>query len=148
MKRFFTLEEAHGVLPKVEAALRRALTLKSQYSSAEAALQEFSRRITLSGGSLVNREQAVSLRSDLESAASLLKAALQEIQETGCQIKDLDVGLLDFPTLFRGEEVLLCWKLGEDRIEYWHGLSEGFAGRHKIDDDFLANHRGEETPLI
>ena len=58
-------------------------------------------------------------------------------------VKDLDVGLIDFPTLYRGEEVYLCWKLGETGIQYWHGIDEGFRGRKKIDRDFLDNHKGE-----
>jgi hypothetical protein len=55
-------------------------------------------------------------------------------------VKDLDTGLLDFPTLYQGREVYLCWRLGESQINYWHGVDEGFAGRKAIDDDFLANH--------
>ena len=57
---------------------------------------------------------------------------MEQVQSFGCLIKDLDVGLIDFPTLYRGEEVYLCWKLGEDGIEFWHGVSEGFRGRKKI----------------
>ena len=59
-------------------------------------------------------------------------------------VKDLDVGLVDFPTLFRGEEVYLCWRMDEDDIDYWHGVHEGFAGRRPIDQQFIDNHRGEE----
>ena len=78
-----------------------------------------------------------------DSSAAGLKETLEKIQEYGCVVKDLDIGLLDFPTLYRGEEVYLCWKLGEKGIGYWHGVHEGFRGRKAIDSEFLANHRGE-----
>ena len=58
-------------------------------------------------------------------------------------VKDLDSGLIDFPTLFRGDEVYLCWKLGESGIGFWHKIEDGFPGRKPIDQDFKDNHRGE-----
>ncbi len=56
-------------------------------------------------------------------------------------MKDLDIGLVDFPTLFQGEEVYLCWKLGEAGIRFWHGIDEGFRGRKPIDAEFLEHHQ-------
>jgi hypothetical protein len=63
----------------------------------------------------------------------------------GVLVKDLDTGLVDFPTLFRGVEVYLCWKLGENGIEFWHGVEEGFRGRKSIDQDFLDHHEGDRS---
>ena len=63
-----------------------------------------------------------------------------QISSNDDDIKDLEIGLIDFPTLFRGQEVYLCWKLGEDKIRFWHGIHEGFRGRKAIDQDFLDNH--------
>lgn len=60
----------------------------------------------------------------------------------GCEIKDLNSGVLDFRTLYKGEEVYLCWELGESGISHWHGLQEGFAGRKPVDEEFRRNHRG------
>ena len=71
------------------------------------------------------------------------RALVERIQEMGCVIKDLDIGLVDFPTLFRGEEVYLCWKMDEPGIGFWHGVHEGFAGRKPIDQDFLEHHQGD-----
>ena len=59
---------------------------------------------------------------------------MNKIQETGCVVKDLDEGLVDFPSLIEGEEVYLCWKLGEEHIDFWHGVDEGFAGRKPLDE--------------
>ena len=65
-----------------------------------------------------------------------LKQAIEKVHEFGCVVKDLDIGLIDFPTLFQGEEVYLCWKLGEAGIRFWHGVNEGFRGRKPIDAGF------------
>jgi hypothetical protein len=68
---------------------------------------------------------------------------VEKIHETGCIVKDLDKGLVDFPTLFRGEEVYLCWKMDEPAIEFWHRIEDGFAGRTAIDQEFRDNHKGD-----
>ena len=82
-------------------------------------------------------------RERREGAAERLQSILEAVQEHGCLVKDLDTGLLDFPTLYRGSEVYLCWRLGETRIEFWHAIEDGFRGRKPIDEQFLANHTGE-----
>ena len=95
------------------------------------------------GGVQVDRGQVVEQKKSREEAALALKAAIERLQEFGCLVKDLDIGLIDFPTLFHGEEVYLCWKLGESGIRFWHGVDEGFRGRKPIDAAFLEQHRGE-----
>ena len=92
---------------------------------------------------LVDRTQAIATRTRRDETAAQLRNAIEQIQEIGCVVKDLDIGLIDFPTVFRGREVYLCWKLGEGAIEYWHGVDEGFRGRKAIDRDFLDHHRGD-----
>jgi hypothetical protein len=87
--------------------------------------------------------KVLSLRARKDQAAAGLKARFDEIAEIGCLVKDLDVGLIDFPTLYNGTEVYLCWRFGEDRIEFWHGIDEGFRGRKTIDEEFRQKHRGE-----
>jgi hypothetical protein len=73
------------------------------------------------------------LRFEHDKLAESLKASLERIQSTGCLIKDLDTGLLDFPAIINNEEVYLCWRLGEERIRFWHRQNEGFAGRKPLD---------------
>jgi hypothetical protein len=90
----------------------------------------------------IDHHQLLMTKARREASAAQFKAAIERIQELGCQVKDLDTGLVDFPTLFRGVEVLLCWRLGERGIHFWHGVDEGFRGRKRIDRDFLENHRG------
>jgi hypothetical protein len=70
------------------------------------------------------------------------KDALAEIDSIGVQVKDIDIGLLDFPCEVEGQIILLCWKMGETSITYWHGTEEGFAGRKPIDERIT---RGRKT---
>ncbi len=123
--------------------LEEALNLKAEYASAEEELQEFAQRVTVLGGSRVDRGRHLALRARRDGAAARLRETIEAVQSTGCLIKDLDLGLLDFPALYRGQEVYLCWRLGEPAIGYWHGVEEGFRGRKPIDDDFRRNHRGD-----
>ena len=143
MAKRFTLAEAEGLLPEVESLIRDAVSLKAQYQEAEQALNTFTQRVAMQGGVVVDREFVLGKRVQRDKHGERLKAAVEKIQEIGCLIKDLDVGLVDFPTLFRGREVYLCWKMGESGIRYWHGVDEGFAGRKPIDGDFLENHEGD-----
>ena len=92
---------------------------------------------------MVDRNQAMDARKRRDTSAASLRSAIEQVQALGCVVKDLDIGLIDFPTEFRGEEVYLCWKLGEPKIEFWHGVEEGFRGRKAIDQDFLDHHRGD-----
>jgi hypothetical protein len=145
MSKRFTLEEAQGLLPEVGRLLRSAIDAKAEYQEAERAIQEMNERIMLMGGIMVDRDRALDAKTRREQAAAILRNAIEGVQEIGCQVKDLDIGLVDFPTLFRGVEVLLCWKLGEPGIEYWHGVEEGFRGRKAIDQDFLDHHEGDRS---
>jgi hypothetical protein len=144
MARFFTLHDARGELPRVERAIRDAVLSRSRYEEADKSIQTLTQRIMIMGGLLVDRAIAEETNSQRERSAERLKSALEEIQEIGCVVKDLDVGLVDFPTLLRGEEVYLCWRMGEPDIEFWHGVHEGFAGRKPIDQDFVEHHQGRE----
>ena len=143
MPRFFTLQQAERLLPKVESAIRDAIAAKSGYEQAEEEMQNFSRRIMMLGGIVVDHTQVLEHRDRRESSAQRLKETIEKIQEFGCLVKDLDTGLIDFPTLLNGVEVYLCWKLGESGIQFWHGVEEGFRGRKSIDRHFLNDHQGE-----
>jgi hypothetical protein len=94
------------------------------------ALQE---RIQRSGGLLVSYDAAANLQVERTRLEEAIQAAIERIHSTGCIVKDLEVGLLDFPARIDGQDVYLCWKLGEDRIRFYHRQDEGFAGRRPID---------------
>ena len=143
MPKRFTLAEAQRLIPHVDLLLRQALERKDDYEKAERAIQDFNERVMMMGGVMVDRHRALDNKSRRDAAASQLRDAIEAVQGTGCLIKDLDIGLVDFPTLFRGVEVYLCWKLGEKGIEFWHGVDEGFRGRKPIDQEFLDHHQGD-----
>ena len=145
MPKRFTLVEAQSLIPQLDRLVRDAVQAKSEYQAAERVIQEFTERVMMMGGIAVNRDKAVESRSRRDAAAAQLRASIEQVQELGCVIKDLDIGLIDFPTLFRGVEVYLCWKLGESGIEFWHSVDEGFSGRKPIDQDFLDHHQGERS---
>jgi hypothetical protein len=145
MTKYFTRDQAQRLLPKVEDAIRDALFVKADFQEADQALRSATRAILMSGGMNVNRDRLLAIRSRRDSAATKLQELLESIQEQGCIVKDLDIGLLDFPTLYRGREVYLCWRLGETGIGFWHDVHAGFPGRKPIDEEFLANHTNQTT---
>lgn len=140
MPRYFTVAEAERVLPEVERALRDALFHKDEAVEAQRELNRTSERIRALGGMRVNPAELMAVRARLEASAVALKAAMEQVEELGAQIKDLEIGLIDFLSRFRDRDVWLCWKLGESRIGFWHGLEEGFRGRKPIDREFLEGH--------
>ena len=143
MPRYFTLTQARELLPRVKALIESAVKAKEQYQMAEARTQDTVRRVMTLGGVFIDRA-VFQLNRDLQQrSGERLKSSVEEIHGMGVLVKDLDIGLIDFPTLFRNEEVYLCWRIGEDDIEWWHGVDEGFGGRKPIDTEFLENHRGQ-----
>jgi hypothetical protein len=132
--RSFTLEEAQRLLPVLESLLRTAIDGKKLIEAVDTELQELAHRVFLSGGLLVNIIQVARRKAEREKTIQRVKDTLAEIDATGVQVKDFDIGLLDFPCQVEGHTVLLCWKLGEKGITHWHDATEGFAGRKPIDE--------------
>ena len=133
MSRTFTLDEAQDLLPILEGLLRTSIEGKKLIESVDAELQATVQRIFLNGGMSINVVHFARRKAEREKAIQRVKDAMGEIDAMGVQVKDLDIGLLDFPCEVDGEIVLLCWKLGEKSITHWHGVAEGFAGRRPID---------------
>jgi hypothetical protein len=136
VSKTFTLNEAQTVLPVVEALLRKAQGAGLRAASLGREMQQLSQRIFLAGGMHVNVAQTARRRAEREKALRESTDTLAEIDEIGVQVKDLEQGLLDFPCMMDGKTVLLCWKLGEKEIGFWHTPEEGFAGRKPLDVRF------------
>lgn len=134
--RTFSLDEANMLLPVLESLLRTAIEANQRLQETQRELQEIRQHVFLSGGGLVSVSAMLALQKRGENASQRRQDALAEIDSMGVQIKDLEAGLLDFPCQVEDHIVLLCWKLGESNIGYWHTLEDGFKGRRPIDATF------------
>ncbi|MBB6143269.1 hypothetical protein HNQ77_001213 [Silvibacterium bohemicum] len=134
----FTLDEAQALLPVLESLLKRAIESKRAADTIEERLQELNKRIFLTGGLMVDVAKIRRQRSSMEQHVQQAKDSLDEIDAIGVQVKDIDTGLLDFPCEINGETVLLCWRMGESQIDFWHTIDSGFRGRQPIDERFGA----------
>ena len=132
----FTLEEAQSLLPLLEALLKRAQESKQAAEAVEAKLTGLAQRIYVSGGMYVDVAEVARTRAEVEKHMQRLRETVNEIDEIGVQVKDLDSGLLDFPFRLDEDVVLLCWRAGETTIDHWHTVDEGFQGRHVVDERF------------
>lgn len=131
--RIFTLTEAERTRREVEPMLIEAMNSRRKLGEVDSQLAEIGSRIMLMGGIKVDYNHATKLRAQHNRMSNNLRESLEGIEATGCVVKDLDVGLLDFPARIDGEAVYLCWKLGEDRIRFFHRQDEGFKGRKPLD---------------
>jgi hypothetical protein len=139
--RTFTLDEAQALLPVLESLLRTAISGKNLIEEVEGEMQALNQRIFLNGGMRVDVVAVARRKAERAKAEQRAKDALAEIDSIGVQVKDLDIGLLDFPCEVEGRKVLLCWKMGEDSITHWHSMEEGFAGRKPIDERISRSKR-------
>jgi hypothetical protein len=131
MPRIFTPEEANAALVELRPIIEQAVSHRRNLAAAQSQQTELITRIAGNGGDM----QPSDLRdvaATMQREAAAIADCVERINEAGVQIKSLEEGLLDFPARRGDEDVLLCWKLGEDEIRYWHGVDEGFAGRKPL----------------
>ncbi|MCJ7502888.1 MAG: DUF2203 domain-containing protein [Acidobacteriia bacterium] len=133
-ERYFTRNEAEELLPLIARCLAQAREKTRRIEGLDRELAQAVTKIMVLGGSVPPYGKLAATREERERVVVQLQEVLATIAQTGCLVKDLEQGLVDFPSLVGGEEAYLCWKLGEERIGYWHGLDEGFAGRKPLDD--------------
>ena len=131
--KIFSLTEAERLRVQLEPILIEAMESRRKLSGYDEQLGGLAERIQRSGGMQVPYERIAKIRAERNRLQEAVETALDRIQSTGCVVKDLDIGLLDFPARIDNEDVYLCWKLGEDRIRFYHRQDEGFAGRKPID---------------
>ncbi len=132
VQRHFTPEEANELLAEVRPAAEELVAHRGALLMATAKRARLVSRIAGNGGDFDPQEPR-ELAEQLEREREGVAQALERLERLGVLVKDADRGLVDFPALREdGEEVLLCWQVGEDEIAYWHGLEEGFAGRKPL----------------
>jgi hypothetical protein len=130
--RYFTPEEANELLPEVRSAAEELVSYRREAKAVAAKRAQLVTRIAGNGGDFDPQEPR-ELEEEFERATAGMAEAAERLQRLGVLVKDADRGLVDFPALRdNGEEVLLCWQVGEGEIAYWHGLEEGFAGRKPL----------------
>jgi hypothetical protein len=141
LSKTFTLSEAQTLLPVLESLLLKAQKAGRRAAEIEVELDLLRQRIFLLGGLHIDVATTARRRAERDKSLQDTKDALGEIDSIGVQVKDLEKGLLDFPCLLDGQTVLLCWKLGETEIGYWHSIEDGFAGRKPLDARFGKQER-------
>jgi hypothetical protein len=130
-EKTFTWQEAEQLIPQLEKIVENLMENKKNAMTIGQELVELQNRIR-SGEFATSAAEIMNKQTELEFVVRIINESLESIEELGCQPKDLDIGLVDFPTYIEGEEVLLCWKYGEKSINFYHGLYEGFAGRKPL----------------
>jgi hypothetical protein len=127
----FTLEEANAALEIVRPLAERMVELRARVRAEQPRHAELA--LTAGGNGHANAAREYeTLTRRLEAETRELVSCAEQIQRLGALVKDLELGLVDFPALREGEEVLLCWRVGEDEIGFWHPVDEGFAGRRPL----------------
>jgi hypothetical protein len=139
--KLFTLDEAQALVPVLESLLKRAIEAKQAAEQIGDELQRLTQRIFVAGGMHVDIGKVGRQRAELDAHIQRAKDAVEEINAIGVQVKDLDIGLLDFPCKVDDQVVLLCWKMGEPKITHWHTLESGFQGRQPLDERFEGRSR-------
>jgi hypothetical protein len=130
-ERVFTPEEANALLNELRPLVEGLVGAKRMLDEAQEERDDVARRIAGNGGGIPPAELAA-LDAAVDTAAAELASAIGKVQALGVLVKDLDSGLVDFPAKRDGEDILLCWQLGEEEVAFWHGLEDGFAGRQPL----------------
>lgn len=130
-QQHFTIEQANALLPWLREALAEAHKLRDQIVAAMTAARELSVKARSNGGGTVDRQLADS-ENDLTRLNDAIQKRLEDVQRKGILVRDVDRGLVDFPSLRDGREVHLCWILGEDAVGFWHGTDTGYSGRKPL----------------
>jgi hypothetical protein len=131
MARYFTRQEAESLLPQLEPLLRALQQRYPELLTLRQELAQLHQRMQGNGHGLQGRLEQ--LTRDVTAEAEEVSQLVQRILDFGCQLKDPQMGLIDFPALREGREILLCWRLGEQGILWWHETDAGFQGRQPLE---------------
>ncbi len=128
--RHFTVDEANGTLPTLRPVLEDLQRLHRELRAALGAVAEFSQRAAGNGHG--EGYEGLPLEHDLRRLRQDIGERLEFVQALGVHVKDLDEGIVDFPTRMFGRDVYLCWHLGEQQVAHWHDIEAGYAGRQRL----------------
>ena len=131
-ERYFTREEVEALIPTLRDLVARLQSAHADGASAREWMQTEHQRLTIAGGGMLDQDRWRADSTRLEAGTKEAQAALGEIMALGGIVKDIGMGLVDFPGLREGRVVNLCWKQGETDIRWWHGMDEGFSARKPL----------------
>lgn len=129
-KKFFTPDQANAMLPLVQSIVKDISELAHSLRDRQTRLNRLNQGGV--GKGLITRDQLEEEQAAWERDAERLQECIGELNDLGVEMKDLFIGLVDFPGLMDGREICLCWKLGEPRLDWWHETNAGFAGRQQL----------------
>ena len=132
MPQYFTRAEADALLPQLEPIMRELTEFREALREVEVRVEAL--QLRMRGNGYAHRGELSQLRQDATQLVESINQRVQRVNEWGVLVKDLETGLVDFPSLRDGREVYLCWRLGESRVAWWHSIEGGFAGRQPLDD--------------
>ncbi|NIR30652.1 MAG: DUF2203 domain-containing protein [Gammaproteobacteria bacterium] len=136
-KRYFSVEEANGMIPTLEIVFGRLLQINTQIRAVYRRLADAGYAPSQEDFVLAPRgasQQVINELASLRTLIDALKDQIAELQRAGCVVKDIDRGLVDWYAYEGGREIFLCWELGEKQINYWHEIDAGYAGRRPVSE--------------
>jgi hypothetical protein len=131
-KRVFTPAEANSALARVRPVAERLVALRARMHELVETQGKLVNTVAGNGAGYAAGDLTAA-QEELEQLATDAAGCVADLEELGVVVKDLDLGLLDFPAIRDGDEVELCWRVGEDEVEYWHEIGAGYPGRKPID---------------
>ncbi len=130
--RLFSVEEANEALSAVRPLAERLVVLAGLLRARQADSASLAAKVAGNGGAAAQILALREAEQQVAEPAHEVAEIIAELDALGVQVKDIEVGLVDFPADRGGETVLLCWKVGEEAVGYWHGMEEGYAGRKPL----------------
>jgi len=129
--RHFTPDSAAALIPRLNQLLPPIQDAKRVLDVLHAKWAELAQKMADNGHFWERRIEET--HQEVEMATNTLNSLIEKVHDLGCELKDIDLGLVDFRSEQRGREIYLCWKLGEETIGWWHELEEGYSGRQPLE---------------
>lgn len=136
--RYFTVAEVDALLPTLKASMERLQFLLNQARQCHREMEMIKAVGYRDDGTLIMQYDYRLAKEEFDRSVAEANRVIEQIQAAGCQLKSIDLGLVDFPAVINGEKVLLCWQLGEERVDHYHPWHGGYAQRRRLrpeDDD-------------
>ena len=136
-RRYFTYQLAMDLLPQVISLLQSAMDAKAARLQSQTGLAAYKKRLVMAGGAFPNQNRLAAYADQAKTSHDALKRAVDQLHDLGLEVRDVEKGLIDFPAMYQGQPVYLCFQLGEQSITHWHPADVGFDGRRPISQEFV-----------